>query len=159
MDDPQTPRSRWMGDLPRYAYRGLTAALAILIMERAANAFAIPLPLVPFVTSIVLTVTVPEMPAARPYAVILGHFVSALAGFAIFWTIGQGDIPNALAVALATFAMLVLRALHPPAALDAFVVTAMGVGSEWLLVPVLAGALNLALYGRATYWLERRLFG
>ena len=144
---------------PIYLFRAFAAALAIFAMEAFGHFFAVPLPQMPFVTSILLTVSLPQSPAARPYAVIVGHAVSAILGLVVLWTFGPGEGQNALAIGLATFAMLSLRALHPPAGFDAFVVTSYGVGASWLLVPVLLGAVLLAAYGRAAFWLEQRLFG
>lgn len=142
----------------RALYRAAAAGVAVFLMEQLAKAAGLSLPLVPFVTSIVLTVAAPDVAASRPYAVITGHILSALAGFAVLLVLGQGETQNGLAVSLAVMAMLFARALHPPAALDAFVATSQGVGLGWFLVPVLAGALLLALYGRAAFYIEQKIF-
>lgn len=149
---------RTLHSLPRFAYRGFAAGLAVFVMEFLATADALPLPLVPFVTSIVLTVAAPEFPASRPYAIIVGHVLSALSGVAILLLFGQGEIVNGAGVGVSLFLMLVFHALHPPAALDAFVATSQAVHPLWIIVPILSGAILLAVYGRAAYWLERRLF-
>ncbi len=159
MSEKDSGARNWALSAPRMAYRALATGIAVIIMEILAAFAALPLPLVPFVTSIVLTVSAPDAPASRPYPVIAGHMLSTLAGFIVLWSLGQGELQNGLAVALALLAMLLVKALHPPAALDAFVVTHQGVGSEWAIMPVLIGAVMLAVYGRATYWIERKLFG
>lgn len=158
MSEMESGARTWALSAPRMAYRALAAGVAVILMEGLASVAHLPLATVPFVTSIVLTISAPDVPASRPYAVIAGHMLSTLAGFATLWSIGQGEFQNGIAVGLAVMAMLLLRALHPPAALDAFVVTTQGVGAEWAIVPILAGAVLLALYGRATFWIERKLF-
>lgn len=158
MSDKDSGAPDWVLSAPRLAYRALATGIAVILMEVLAAFASLPLPLVPFVTSIVLTIAAPDTPAARPYPVIAGHMLSTLVGFIVLWSLGPGELQNGLAVALAVLAMLLLKALHPPAALDAFVVTSQGVGGEWAIMPILIGAVLLAVYGRATYWIERKLF-
>ena len=62
-----------------YLYRGIGVAIAIALMEAPARLAGGPLARVPFVISIVLTLGEPDSKAATPYAVIVGHLLSALA--------------------------------------------------------------------------------
>lgn len=114
---------------------------------------------VPFVTSIVLTFGMPENEAAQPYAVIAGHLLSTLAGFAALWCFGAGTTGAAIGVGLAALLMLSARAMHPPAGIDGFLVPLLGLPLSWGLQPVLTGAVLLAvlarLWSRGEGWLLR----
>ena len=73
-----------------WLYRGVGAAVAIALMEVLAQLTDEPLARVPFVTSIVLTISLPDSEAAQPYAVVAGHLLSTAAGFAALWCLGAG---------------------------------------------------------------------
>lgn len=137
-------------------YRGLGAGLAIAAMEALASLAGEPVSRLPFVTSIVLVTALPDSDAAQPRAVIGGHLVSSLAGLVCQAVIGSDETAGALAVGLATFAMLITRTLHPPAGIDAFLVPINDLGLRWLASPVLVGAVMLAAYGRLWAAGERR---
>jgi CBS-domain-containing membrane protein len=138
-----------------WLYRAIGAGAAIAVMEVLARAAHEPLARVPFVTSIVLTLALPDSEPVRPYAVIGGHLLSSLAGFVALWAIGPGEAASA--VGLAALLMLIGRAMHPPAGIDAFLVAGMGLAPAWILSPVLAGAILLALFSRLWAAGERRL--
>jgi CBS-domain-containing membrane protein len=106
------------------AFRALGAGIAIAIMEFLAAFSGLPLPHVPFVTSIVLVMALPSSDAAQPRAIIGGHFLSCACGLACFWSIGPGETSSAIAVGVATLSMIACRAIHPPAGIDAFLVPA-----------------------------------
>src|SRR6478672_11865159 len=59
-----------------WAYRAAGAGLAIALMEALAQFAGEPVLRVPFVTSIVLTLALPESEPAQPYALIAGHLLS-----------------------------------------------------------------------------------
>jgi len=128
--------------------RALGAALAIGMMELLARLAQEPLARIPFVTSIVLALSLPDSEPAQPYAIVVGHFVSSMAGFAALWCFGAGEIASAVGVGLAALSMLLLRAVHPPAGIDAFLIAGLGLPASWLLNPVLVGAVLLALFSR-----------
>ena len=140
-----------------WLYRALGAAVAIGAMELLSNVAKQPLSQVPFVTSIVLTLSLPESEAAQPYAIIVGHLASCAAGFAALWCLGSGETASALGVGLAALLMLALRAMHPPAGIDAFLVAGWGLPMTWTLSPVLVGAVLLAAFARVWSIGERRL--
>jgi hypothetical protein len=71
--------------------RALGAAVAIGATELLSDVAQEPLSRVPFVTSIVLTLSLPDSEAARPYAIIVGHLASCVAGFVALWCFGSGD--------------------------------------------------------------------
>ena len=133
-------------------YRALGAALAIAIMEALAPIAQEPISRIPFVTSIVLVLALPESPAARPRALIGGHMLSCLAGWLCLVTLGPRETVSAVAVGLASLAMISAGMLHPPAGLDAFLIATQGLPVRWIFSPVLVGTLLLAAYARL--WAE-----
>jgi CBS-domain-containing membrane protein len=112
---------------------------------------------VPFVTSIVLVMAVPEIEAARPPAVIFGHLLSGVAGLVALWTLGSNELATAVGVGLATLFMLASRVVHPPAGINAFLIPANAISASWILNPILVGSILLAAYGRLWALGERAL--
>jgi CBS-domain-containing membrane protein len=143
----------------RFLYRALGAALAITIMELLAAYAKEPLSQVPFVTSIVLVTALPHSEASRPYAVMTGHMSSCACGLVALFVLGPGSSASALGVGLASFAMLLLRAPHPPAGIDAFLIGANGLAATWVLDPVLIGCLLLVAFSQSWLAGERAIFG
>ncbi len=130
-----------------WAYRAFGAAVAIGLMEMLAGFAGEPLARVPFVTSIVLVMALPNSEAAKPRAIVAGHLLSSGCGLLCFWTFGHGETSSALAVGAATFLMIAFGAVHPPAGIDAFLVPAHRLPASWLLDPVLYGSLLLVIFG------------
>jgi CBS-domain-containing membrane protein len=139
-------------------YRAIGAGLAIGIMEAMAIIAAEPMVRVPFVTSIVLAMALPESLPAQPKAIVGGHMFSCLGGFMALYVLGPGETASAAAVGLATWLMIASRTLHPPAGIDAFLVASYGLSVDWVLNPVLIGAIMLSVFGHGWHWGERRLF-
>jgi CBS-domain-containing membrane protein len=134
--------------LTTWLYRAAGTGLAIAAMEVLARVSDEPLSRLPFVTSIVLTLSLPDSEAAQPYAVIAGHLLSTAAGFVALWCLGAGATASAVGVGLAAFLMLAARAVHPPAGIDAFLVPLLALPASWILNPVLLGAVMLAVFGK-----------
>lgn len=139
-------------------YRAVGAGTAIAIMEALAVMAAEPMVRVPFVTSIVLAMALPDGEPAQPRAIIGGHLLSCLGGFITLYSVGPGETSSAIAVGLATLLMIATRTLHPPAGIDAFLVASYGLTIDWVLNPVLIGALLLTGFALAWRWGERRMF-
>lgn len=139
-------------------FRALGAGLAIGAMEVLAWLDGEPLWLVPFVTSIVLAMALPDSDPAQPRAIIGGHMISCAAGLVALEIFGAGPTASAVAVGLATLTMIGSRTLHPPAGIDAFLIATHSLTFQWVLNPVLFGAIILALFVLAWRALERRLF-
>src|ERR1700674_2028994 len=70
------------------AVAGLGAALAIGGMEWFSLVSRYPLVIIPFATSIVLVIGSPEAEPAQPRALVGGHLVATLVGFAVLWLVG-----------------------------------------------------------------------
>jgi CBS-domain-containing membrane protein len=122
------------------------SALAIGAMAALARLIDTPLLLVPFATSIVLVMGLPESEPAQPRALIGGHIVASMVGLSVLALAGPGLVPAAVAVGLATAAMHLTRTFHPPAGIDPLVIVTANVPLTFLLTPVAAGALLLATF-------------
>jgi CBS-domain-containing membrane protein len=128
----------------------LGGALAIGAMELFAARSTVPLMAIPFATSIVTVMGSPEVGAAQPRALVGGHLVATVVGLAVLKLAGPQAWAAALAVGLSIVAMHLTRTFHPPAGIDPLVVVVNDMPWDFLLVPVAAGALLLALY--AFFW-------
>lgn len=132
----------------------LVIAGALLLLpglDRGAGFFVI----APFGASAVLLFAVPNSPLAQPWSAIVGNGVSAFMAVAVLKVLRDPVASVAIALALAIFTMILLRALHPPggavalvAALDPAVVDRLGFG--FVLAPVVAG--TTVLVGIAMLW-------
>ena len=142
-----------------WAYRAVGAAAAIGMMEMLARVAGQPLVRVPFVTSIVLVMALPDSEAATPRAIIGGHLISSGCGMFCSWILGPGEVSSAVAVGAATFFMIASGAVHPPAGIDAFLGPADELPASWLINPVLLGSLLLAAFGELWRFGERVLIG
>jgi CBS-domain-containing membrane protein len=120
-------------------------ALCIGLMEFMSARADYPLMVVPFATSIVLVMGMPQAPPAQPRALIGGHLVATLAGLVVVKLAGPTPWAAALAVGLAMAAMQATETFHPPAGIDALIVVTYGLSWGFLLVPVAAGAIMLTL--------------
>lgn len=112
--------------------------------------------------STLLLFAAPHSPMAQPWNLVIGHLVSALAGWFISYLIKDAVISAAISVGLAILFMHLLDALHPPGA-----ATALGIvlgsaqfhamGGTWVVfiliinvgaILVLALIINNLLPGR-----------
>src|ERR1051326_3843043 len=116
-----------------FLYRSAGTAGAMGFMELLASYVEEPLWRIPFVTSIVLVTVLPDSEASRPYAVIAGHMWSCGAGLAALALLGPGNLASAVGVGLAALGMLAIRAPHPPAGIDAFLITANALSLGWVV--------------------------
>ena len=69
----------------------------------------------PFGASSVLLFAVPNSPLAQPWSAIGGNTIAALVGVAVCLLVADPALRIALAVGLAITAMILCRAVHPPA--------------------------------------------
>jgi CBS-domain-containing membrane protein len=96
--------------------------------------------------SAVLLFAVPHGALSQPWAVLVGHVVSALIGVACTKLCGDTMVAAALAVGLAITAMHYLRAIHPPGGATALTAVIGGpqvhaLGFSFVVTPVLINAL------------------
>jgi CBS-domain-containing membrane protein len=130
---------------------GGTAGIAIMVglVETA----GLELAAVPFTTSIVLVMSAPDSEPAQPRAILGGHLLSALSGFAVLWLGGSSPWLASAAVGLSIVLMQLTDTLHPPAGLDALLVVVAHPAWTFLLNPILAGAGLLIAFAYMFHWL------
>ena len=142
--DPESPRWKslaWLGLMA-----GLGSTLAIGAMEWLSLMSDYPLAVIPFATSILLVIGLPDAAPSQPRALIGGHLISTLVGLLVVKIAGPGALAAALAVGIAAFAMVMTRTMHPPAGIDPLLVVLNNLSWPFLIAPVAAGALLLAAF-------------
>jgi CBS-domain-containing membrane protein len=121
-------------------------AIAIGAMEFFSARAAYPLMTIPFATSIVMVMGSPQAEPAQPRALIGGHLISTLVGLLAVKLLGPAPWVAALAVGIAMIAMHLTGTFHPPAGIDPLVIVVNDLSWGFLIAPVGAGALLLALF-------------
>jgi len=130
-------------------------AIAIAVREWFSASAAFPLMFVPFATSIVLVMGMPESAQAQPRTLVGGHIVATLVGLLIVKLTGPSPWAAAAAVGLSMVAMRLTGAFLPPAGIDPLVIVVNDMSWSFLFVPVAAGAIALALFAFAWHNLMR----
>lgn len=105
-----------------------------------------PVALVPFATSIVLVLGMPDAPPAQPRAIVGGHLLSTLVGVAVSLLAGPSPWAAALAVGLAMALMFATRTMHPPAGIDPLIIVNESMPWTFFFIPVLAGTVLLVCF-------------
>lgn len=121
------------------------AAVAIGLIAYLTEISQQPILMAPLGASAVLAFGVPDSPLAQPRNIIGGHVLTALVGMIFLTTFGDAWWSMGLAVATAIALMQVTRTVHPPAGANPLLVIMLGVSWDFLLTPVLAGAVVLAV--------------
>lgn len=113
----------------------------------------------PFGASSVLLFAVPNSPLAQPWSAVVGNTLAAVIAVAVCMVIADPTARIALAVSFAIAAMILARAVHPPAGAVAMT-AAMNpdviheLGFRFALTPIALGTVVLVLiamvYARAT---------
>lgn len=127
-------------------WRAAGGAAAILAMYVLAGFGEMPVMLVPFATSIVLVLGMPEAEPAQPRALVGGHLLSAAIGIAAAAITGPSPWAGAVAVGLAMAAMHMTRTFHPPAGIDPLIIVNEHLPWTYFFIPVAAGAVLLACF-------------
>jgi CBS-domain-containing membrane protein len=118
-------------------------------MEYLSAMWTYPLAVIPFATSIVLVMGLPDARPAQPRALVGGHLVSALVGLMVVKVAGPHGWAAALAVGLAMLAMHETDTFHPPAGSNPLLIVLNGLSWPFLVVSVAVGAAMLALFALA----------
>ena len=124
-------------------------SIAIGAMEFFSARAAYPLMAIPFATSIVMVMGSPQADPAQPRALVGGHLLSTLVGLLAVKLLGPAPWVAALAVGFAMIAMHLTGTFHPPAGIDPLVIVVNDMPWGFLIAPVGAGALLLALFAYA----------
>ena len=149
----QNLRANWK----TYSWRALGGGIGIYAMQWLAEMGHFPIALVPFATSVVNVIALPEALPAQPRALIGGHLLSTFIGLLVLSLFGSSALAAALAVALAIGAMHLTRTMHPPAGINPLIIVTSSLPWGFLLVPVLTGVLLLTALAYVWHGIENRL--
>jgi CBS-domain-containing membrane protein len=131
--------------LKHIALSWLGGALAIGLAALIAHSAGAPVLMAPFGASAVLAFGVPDSPLAQPRNIVGGHTVTAIVGVLFLSLFGDAWWVAGLATASGIAAMQITRTVHPPAGANPLLVLMAGLGWDFVLTPVISGALLLTL--------------
>lgn len=135
---------------------GVGAFLAIGLLALVDSTLSnVALLMAPFGASVVLVFGVPDSPLAQPKNVILGHFITAFVGVLFAQWFGASPVMLALATGVAVSAMLMTKTTHPPAGANPLLIMLSGQSWDFLVAPVLLGALFIVFSGKAMQYILR----
>ena len=125
---------------------GLSAALVIstlafLTLETSAGIWL----MFSFGATVFLVFVLYELETAQPKNIFFGHLVSILVGVIFNETIGISFYSLGLSVGLAIILMVYFKIMHPPAASNPIVALFMYLSFDYILFPVMAGAVLIIL--------------
>lgn len=124
------------------------ATCGIGMMVTLASISAVPLGTIPFATSIVLVSGAPHSAPARTKAIVFGHLICGGAGVLMHHSGLEATATVALAVGASVAVMLVFDVFHPPAGITPLVLYGSTYDWTFLIVPVLVGAVSVAILAR-----------
>jgi len=139
-----------------YAWRALGGAIGIYAMMFLAEMGHLPIALVPFATSVVNVIALPDALPGQPRALIGGHLISTITGLLVLTAFGSSTLAAALAVGLAIIAMHLTRTMHPPAGINPLIIVTASLPWSFLFVPVLAGVIVLTALAYIWHGIETR---
>ena len=101
-----------------------------------------------FGSTMVLLYGYPESPFAQPKNIILGHFLTALIGVIFLNFVPLPIFLNIpVAVGFGVMFMILLKVTHPPAGGNPIIVIIGSVSYDYLISPIILGALIVILFG------------
>ena len=89
----------------------------------------------------------PNSKNSQPKNVLFGHLLSALVGIIFITFFDASFITLALAVGIATMLMIAFNITHPPAGGTVIVVMIGGVSFQFLIFPIMVGAVTIIIGG------------
>ncbi|MGB1238286.1 MAG: HPP family protein [Pseudomonadales bacterium] len=129
-------------------FAGLSAALAIGTLAYLDQLIPGSLWLMaPFGATTVLVFALPQSLLAQPRNVIFGHLLAAAVGLVFVKFVGVYPWSLALATGLAITLMMLTKTVHPPAGANPVLIMLLNPGWEFLITPVLVGAVIIAAIG------------
>lgn len=122
---------------------GAGAALALTFVAWLGEHSGAALLIAPFGATCVLLFAHPDSPLSQPANVIGGHLLATAVALIMDPLMADTPFAIAAAVGVAIALMLLLRLTHPPAGADPLLVMTLHPGWDFLVTPVLAGAVVL----------------
>ena len=98
-----------------------------------------------FGATVFLVFALYKLETAQPKNIFFGHLVSVLVGIIFNETIGFSFYSLGLSVGIAVTLMIYLKVMHPPAASNPLVVLFTDVSFEFILFPVIFGAIAIII--------------
>lgn len=132
-------------DLMTILLAGVGGAIAIASVAMLTDMTGTTFLMAPFGASCFLAFAAPDSPLAQPRNIIFGHLISTAVGLVALSVIGPGWMGMAVAVGLAIILMQMTGTGHAPAGADPLVVMVVAPGWEFLMFPVLTGAIMIVL--------------
>ncbi len=130
----------------RYAFWSfLSATLGLLAICEITTLVGHPLLIGSFGASAVLLFGATDSPLSQPRNLVGGHLVSAVVAVLVVALFGSTPLSMAIGVGLAIFVMNLTHTTHPPGGATALIGVQGAVGPEFILLPVLSGALILLI--------------
>lgn len=147
---PQRCKAPFRGPRPpmslRYAiWSFLSGTLGILAICEMTTLVGHPLLIGSFGASAVLLFGATDSPLAQPRNLVGGHLASAVVAVLVVALFGSTPLTMAIGVGLAIFVMNLTHTTHPPGGATALIGVQGAVGPDYILLPVLAGALILLI--------------
>lgn len=128
----------------RYALWSFISGVAgILAIIKATTLVGHPLLIGSFGASAVLLFGATDSPLSQPRNLVGGHLLSATVAVVVVALMGSTPLAMALGVGLAIFVMNLTHTTHPPGGATALIGIQAGAGPEFIVIPVLLGAMIL----------------
>lgn len=134
---------------PAILVAALAAAAAVFLLHRIAAGSGMAVAAFPFITTLVLVCGAPDSPPAGTRAILGGHLICGVVALGGLALAPASELGTAGAVGLAVALMLATRCFHPPAGITPLIVAQFRPGWEFLIWPILTGALAAAVLARA----------
>ena len=100
-----------------------------------------------FGSTVVLVFGYPENQFAQPKNILFGHLLTAFVGVVFLTFFEVNFITLGVAVRIAVTLMMVLKITHPPAGGNPIAVMLGGVSFQFLIFPVMLGAITIIIGG------------
>jgi CBS-domain-containing membrane protein len=128
----------------------LSGTLGILAIIWITDLAGTPLLIGSFGATAVLLFGAHDSPLAQPRNLVGGHVISALVAVLVVALAGSTPVTVALAVGLSMLLMNLTHTTHPPGGATALIGVQASAGPDFIVVPVLAGALILLVVALLT---------
>ena len=127
---------------------GASVIIGILALVDFSNN-NIALLMAPFGATAVLVFGVPTSPLAQAKNVVFGHLITAFIGVFFVAYVGVSPFNIALATGLSITVMMLTKTTHPPAGANPILIMLTSQTWDFLIFPVLIGALIIVTFGKA----------
>jgi CBS-domain-containing membrane protein len=131
--------------LSNWVKAGVGSVIGVAAIAMLGEWSGLPVLVAPLGASAVLLFGLPDNPLSQPANLIGGHLIASALALALDQVLPHSGWSIALAVGLVIAVLGVLRLTHPPAGADPIVVMMAHPGWEFLVTPVLVGAVTLVL--------------